>query len=389
MPVIENNPFFEFIDEIIEGVDEQSCRSLDGKSDPVRRFLVITSDRRLPALAVTLCPGLPLIGSPYVVPAAYTPVGVPIGAIAFDELAMCTHIGAAQKEKDDWSVWIVTCYYSRNIPSAQARAGSPQQSEQQHNDPTIEVPDVSWDFEEVDETREHDLFGSPFTNAAAQLLNPPPKFPRAYPVLNISRNERNFNFNKAQDFAFSLNNASFLTAPRGCVKCMPPKAVQKNRGFFFYWRTSYKLMFRALQIYGGYVLPIINVLIPHAETHTIRITYLDGTTGVGAGTEKIVYQAFPNCANYADSWQPLVINQGMYRLGRGAPLDMPSTQGLPVPIFRHGHHITHNVALDEKGQESKSPDPTTTPPEPIPVWYKQFITHRYKSFTELLVKGLS
>ncbi len=79
--------------------------------------------------------------------------------------------------------------------------------------------------------------------------------------------------------------------------------------------------------------------------------------------------------------------KGMYRLGGSRPNDLPEVNGLPVPIFRSGQQVHHDVLLNDAGDESKPAVPGD--PSSTPVWYKQFINHRSTSFNDLLRNGVS
>lgn len=354
---------------------EGDSYSYDNTRNHVRYHKVVVRYKEMSEISVCLCPDVPKPGTFYEPPAVLVGVGgVPAGAIEWDTQAFLVRQSAKQLDENDWQVWVVKSEYSTNVGTK--RTDSPGDSSK---DPTLELADVSWDFEETTEVKHYDLNGSPFWNQAKQNFNPPVPYPVAYPVLNISRNELNFNFNKAQQYAFALNDAKFLTAPRGCVMCLPPKATGKNQGPFRYWRTTYKLKFRALQANGGYILPKLNVLIPQP----IVVPRPDGTLAIST-----IYFPSKDDQNFADSWQPLAINQGYYRLGGSRAGDFASVKGKPVPIFVHGHHATHNMLLDEKGDCPQTRPDWRGDVEP-PIWYKQFITHRYASFAALLVKGLS
>lgn len=364
MPVIPNNPWFKSCDEIWVGRGGQ-VYSMDGNRSHVRKFLVVVNQKEMSEVSVCLCPGIPRGGELYNIVA---PPGV--GSIEYDVLAMATSIRADQQHEGDWQNWIVTVEYSTRIPNG-VRVEGPAGAAAAANNPEQELPEISWSHESAQEARPFDLDGRCYLNTANMPFNPPVMFDVDYPVLTISRNEFSFNYAKANFYNRSLNSATFLGAPPGCVQVFTGPSEYRNRGNFWYNRTTYKLKFRPLQKNGGYILPRLNVILPTYD----EFGNFDGET------------AFPNLDTLIDTWQPLILNQGMFRIGGSEPGDFPAVLGLPVPIFKFGQQVSHNVLLNELGGEAKAANPAVDPT--IEPWYIQFRNFRYVNLAGLLVKGLA
>lgn len=372
MPILPRNPYWEWFDEDIDGT-MGVVYSLEGSRQYTRRFKVKVKLQEMAAVAVALCPGLPLPGSFYIIQSKTGQI------IEYDKLSICTEIRAERQDQGDWGVWLLTYTYNTKFNTRTGEnvgpgISNPLAAAAASDNPTVELADVFWDTETVRESRQYDLNMQPYLNSAFQPFSPPPTFEVDYPVLNITRNELNFNYVRSQQFTRVLNDNTFLAAPPGCVMSMAPRSVQKNKGTFRYWSTTYRLRFRALQLDGTYFLPQLNAILPDYDLDE------DGNwVFVGYGN-------YPNLTNLVDSWQPLVLNKGMFRLGGSRPGDLPGVKGLPVPIFKYGQQVHHDVMLNQLGDESKPTDPndvTTTP-----IWWKQFTNYRLADFDDLLLRGV-
>lgn len=225
MPIILNNQFYQSVDELWSG-REGTEWEMGGNSDYVRRYRVIVKKPGMTAVSVCRAPGIPIYGSFYITS----------DGSDYDLLAVLRKRTAKQEHEDDWQNWIVTLNYSRNI-------GRVKQEGQSADHPEKENPEIEWDFEEGQYALTRDAFGKPFVNSARMPFQPAPTFPIAYSILHLSRNELDFNKDKAALYAFALNLDDFLGSPPGMVQCLPPQAKMQTRGTFAYWRVSYKLKF--------------------------------------------------------------------------------------------------------------------------------------------------
>jgi hypothetical protein len=479
MPNLPDNPYWESCDELTEG--EGTVFEWDRKRPYTRRHLVKVKIEAMGPIDVALVgsafPGvLPLPGSFYTAPAQIGNIQVPL---EYDKLAIMIRQTAVRRSKDagEWPWWIVTSEYGTEIPSRQSDPTSNQ------NDPSQDLADISWDFEEAQESRFHDLAGGAYVNSAFDPFLRPPITEVNYPVLNISRNEITYNFLTASYFSRSLNDDTFLGVPRGCVMCMPPKSVQRQRGVLYFWRTTYRLKFRPMQfnrtgktdINELYRLPPLYVILPFTDGDGTKETdgdarsdnqpyfknkfancgnggweatgifddppndFLGQCRGAVRGDtngnvryvpsrgktdgsnpmapqsrlqitmgDKVIYPAskaeggLPFTVRIWDSWQPLVLMEGLKTLRSDVPFFMGgpptpnnmNTNSLHIPL--PDKNLTHAVLINDWGQQSlavegvKIKDLTIPqrmkPPRP---WYKQFINYRYTSMAKLLVKGLS
>jgi hypothetical protein len=328
VPEIAGNAFIRAVDPIWEGQSGTPFQ-LSAEREYVQAYLVHVKSKYVSEIMVCRAPGIPILGAPYI---ALETEGNQIVGLEFDELALATKISAARHDQDDWQFWVVTVLYSTF--SRGGNGGIPDPSKQ--NDPTADPPTVSWDFEVKQVAPNKDATGKPFLNSAHMPFSPAFTIEVAYPVLNLSRNEFNFNRAKSTDYAYAVNGDTFLGAPPGAVQCLPPKADMQNRGGKRYWRMTYKLRF---------AVPLV-----------------DGT--------------FP-------MWQPEVLDAGLDRIQDATPA---INFGMPTPIIKPGFGpVTKPDLLDGMGQPVKA-DPVTHLRTPH---YLNFTTYKTLSFTSLLVNGLS
>lgn len=401
MAQLPTNQYWYSCDELPE--EEGTPYDVNRNRTYTRRFQVLVFLKNMAPAQVCLCPILPKAGTFY---AAGTPdPGDPISLpIEYDRFAMMMRMSA--KRMAGWDLgrtspgdtdatplrslygWIVTVEYGTVFGNISL---NPALQVNNQNSPDKDLAEVTWNFEEAQEAPPHDLYGYPYTTSAHMPFSPPPVIPKNYPVLTISRNEINFNYQKASDYATRLSGATFLGAPRGCIQLYAPTAVQKNIGEFYYWRVTYRLKFRPQQRAGGYLIQLrpnggirlydAQTPVPNAiwfKNDTINV--LPNLPSNGIGDPDTLY--FLN--SFADSWQPTYLNKGLYRLGK-ATVDMDSLVGRPIPIFKNGHPLQHPVILDWQGQEVKPVIGTTE----IPPWFIRFEDFGYASIKNLLVKGVS
>lgn len=420
---LPDNPYWDWFDELFE--TEGTTFDWQRKRNFSRQHLVKIKIKEMGPKDVALCPGLPLPGSVYVSPIQSGLVQYPLEV---DKFALLIRQKAKRRSNDggQWEYWIVTSEYSTEIPSRNDPGDKPEQ----------DLADISWDFENSQEAGMHDLAGSPYITTAFMPFLKAPIREIDFPVLSISRNELSYNFETASYYSRSLNDIAFLGVPRGCVQCLPPRANQKNTGILRYWRTSYKLRVRPMQFNRTtptdpldlYKLPPLHVILPRTAGDGGGGPVQNTNTGLGSGgaadagrlglgmvigdlitydsSDQVRYDAVPGTpldypseagVRIWDSWQPLVLMEGMYRIGRGiggtggsVPGDSPDRIGKPIPIYGPDNQkITHAVMLDNWGQRSKSPNEGSFPALPPIPWFKQFVNYRYTSLQTLLVQGLT
>lgn len=394
MPVLDPNPFWETCDELFE--DSGVVYEYGHHREYTRKHLVKVKDKSMGPVAVALCPLLPKPGSSYI-HSGDLPQAIPA---EWDRLAIMTRQSAARKSQDagEWPWWIVTSEYSTQLPNRQ------DFPEKNQDKPEEDLAEVSWDFETAHEARPFDLDGNAYLNRARQPFSPPYTMEIDYPTVTISRNELNYDFNKATAYARGVNDATFLGAPPNCVQVLPPKANQKVIGRLRYWRVTYKLKFRPKQKNGGYTIPLIQIFrqITNAGspdfgkwTGSGYMEFVtatlpndvdsDGNLLLGPDGKPLKFwKKFPAPIDMPDSWQPTILNSGFFRIGEKGR-DMDSVVGKPVPIFRHGHLIHSPALLGPDGQELVLPD---DPLETMGAWYIRFHVFRTVSIASLLVKGL-
>lgn len=430
MPIINDGIYWSVTELMVPGPG--TPYSMEGHREYVRRFRVVVLVKGLSHIMVARCPGLPIGGSLY----------VGAGGYEYDLLACLTEINCKSEYEDDWQNWIVECHYSTKVGTFQeggvGGSGSPGGSQDQ---PELERPKVSWDMETVQYANWFTDRKGVFIGSSAKMpFSPPMSFPIAHPVLNIVRKELNYNVSRAEDYAYALNNATFLGYPEGTVQCMPPHAEQAWKGKYRFWIVTYKIRFSPIVWIpktpriavkfdgpdpkasenpeggtGGYDYDPNygdpNEFIPIGESPEMfneagqptPPTLPGGSTFPKQGGGILPETTSPSADRppwlirkgpytYYLGWQPLVLDQGMYRLPVWPPLNDPSfvgpppqavVEGVPVPIFRAGVPIAHPDLLDGSGQPVKKDANGYRRPV-----YLGFITYRYRNMTDLIVTGL-
>lgn len=349
--------WYGLVDEIPSG-RSGSPLNPDGSRTYTRQFLVeVKSEgKRMGVIGVCSHPGLPKPWTFYITETEY------------DTLALLSSYSARQRDEDDWTFWIVTATYSTTNsgdfnsgggPDGVGAPGDlPNNPSNAYSNPEYQYPDIKWNFEEVQKPALVDLDGKVYQNSALQPFTPPVQFPRAYPVLSITRNELNFNVVTAAAYAYAVNDANFLGFPAGFVQCMPPQADQQWRGTVRYWRVTYRLRFHPRGIFlPGWVF--------NQEGGVVDPTY------------------------YELNWQPVLQDQGFMRLEdrKDANGNPHKDFGKPVPIVRGpGQPVTQQVLLNWFGQPATGKDPATGQIVP---WYKFFRQFASKSFTTLINRGFT
>lgn len=351
--------WYGIVDEI-PGSRSGTVFSPDGSRSYVREFLVeVKAEGKLMG-PIGVC-SHPLLPRPWTFYISNT---------EYDTLALLSSYSARQRDEDDWSFWIVTATYTTantgdfnagGGPASSGGAGDlPNNPTNAFNNPEYQYPQIDWDFEERQRPTLVDLDGKLYQNSAQQPYTPPQQFPQPYPVLNIVRNELNFNVTVAQGYAYAVNDADFLGYPPGFVQCLPPKAEQQWRGTIRYWRVHYRLRFHPRDVF----LPIIDLEMDPPDP---------------------VY-GLMDPHGYELNWQPVMQDQGFMRIeDKKDAADKPLPNfGKPVPILRGGKPITQQVLLNGAGQPQDFINPVTGQLVPFYDKYRQFPS---KSFTDLVKRG--
>jgi hypothetical protein len=304
------------------------------------------ANKFLGPISVSLCPYLPLPGSFYQT------------AYDWDKLAILTEQEAQEENKDDWLNWIVTSTYStdlrRGAPIVPGNAASQSQGAQ--NNPEMEKPEVNWSFGAVQVALTKDLDGVPILNSAGLPFSPPPTFTFYHPILSISRNERNYNVDRAEGFAGALSDAEFLKRPPKAIQIEPPQVSSRYKGTLGYWRASYKLNFA----------PII----PNQNMNLIDDIIELPEVGDPDTIENFRYIYKP--------WDPYILDQGMDEI------TLRDGEIKTIPIRRNHAPITHPVLLDGAGHEQLPDAGGVRQP-----FYLKFRVQRTVSLVDLLVNGLT
>lgn len=347
MPVLVH-PIFYSIDQIFSGRTGTPFDALSAKRTYVQRYRVIVKVNDAAAVLVCSCPGLPIPYAFY-----FTSNG---STYEYDTQAYMVRMRAEQEYADDWSSWIVTCDYSTETPPGGkpddpgfpdgGDAGGPAAGGRERN-PDQQPPDVRWSFEVKKRVVQYDLDGWPIVNRANQPIVYEEDV--AFPVLNITRNELNFDQDVASEYAFALNADTFLGAEPNTAQILPPDAQMDFLGPLRFWRVSYKIRFTPL--------------------------YSPQQTFVICG--KAPADAEVTVLRSRESWQPLLLNQGTMRRRL-----VGTDKGKPVPIIKDSHPINNPILLDNNGQEL-TPDAAGR----LFPRYLEFRTRRSVNFASLFRAG--
>ena len=183
-------------------------------------LIVRCSSERDPSSVVKAAAGVPRIGSPY-----SHPLGTEANSAAVCRSVMPRYIGPRQ--------WEVTCQFS-----AQAWEQG-DGKEETPLDPLSRRPKRSWSGTIYDTYPEKDAAGKWITTSAHELVNPRPSIPRAYNVLNITRNEAYFDVHRSVEFQNSVNDATWIGFAAGTAWFLPPDAEEIAESGITYVRVTY------------------------------------------------------------------------------------------------------------------------------------------------------
>lgn len=182
-----------------------------------RTFLVLVSSVDDPPILAETADGIPRLGEAY---PGY-------------EFLRVSKVDAAVDSTSEL-VYIVNVDYSNSV--------SGNESGDTEN-PLLQPPEISWDFEESNEPVYQDGDGIPILNSAGQTFDPPIELEVADPVLTITRNESSFNAAMAVLYANVVNSDSFW-GPPGQAKMKPITASRGFKNNIYYWRVTYRIVFR-------------------------------------------------------------------------------------------------------------------------------------------------
>lgn len=311
------NSYFESIEEIFDG--EGTPWSASGVRRYVRRFRVKTRFTTMQAAAVCACPGVPRPFAPY----------VPGRQFEWDPYARVVDISARREAagEKEFAIWVVEVQYSTQMPDGgpipPARVNLGMFALGAQNNPWDEPPSLEWDVDTATVTPLRDREGKLFKNTAGQLIYPAPAVEEGVAVLIINRNIKFTSLAKLRQYlekySFVVNLNTFVGAARGAVMSLPPKAVEVYRGPLRYWRVTHRLKFK-----------------PKADSlGNPEKKWLQDVDGFGPA-----------------SWQPKMLNAGMYEVRDG--WFGPDPEGTLIPIFRGGQPVNYPVPLNEAGQQLQS-----------------------------------
>jgi hypothetical protein len=282
-----------------------------------RKWKVVVTDRYMTPTLVGMAPGLPLYYSSYIP-----------NLLDYDLYALLVKRTAEQDDEDDWQTWTVTDEYSTEIP------GGPQDSN--NVGPEMEPPDIEYEPFEETSAPATDLANQLFVNTAGDPFVPSFTFPSSDTVLTYTRNELNFDIEKAAGYNYAVNSDSFLGYPPLSVLCLPIRARKMYKGSVNYCRVTYRFRFKAKK------------LVPLGDDPEVA-------------TEEF------------DFWYPVKILNVGYR-------EKVSGKLLHITDDGTGHAPSHPVLLNADGTKA------ALDADPI---YVERIMHRKRSFSDILVNGVS
>jgi len=106
-------------------------------------------------------------------------------------------------------------------------------------------PEISYDFEQIQQMIDTDLDDKPIVNTAGDPFDPKPEIPYGRPLVRITRNEQEFPGAKARDYAGgrgAINSDAFKGWPPGTVRCRNISGTDQTEGEFAYCRVTYEFI---------------------------------------------------------------------------------------------------------------------------------------------------
>ena len=209
-----------------------------GPREYTKKYKVICAHKLDGPQLACFAPGIPAPYSPYV------------SKREWDIYARSIRTKAVQvDDAENLAHYEVTVDYSTDIPRGgiPENFGYPSNGQQGNqgpqNNPELEPPEISWEYEEVKKTGLTDLDGKPFQNSALMPFNPPPPIEGCRPILVVTRNDLSFDALKAATYANTANSTTIGGRLPGTLLCLPPKAVAKYLGPLSYASVTYRIKF--------------------------------------------------------------------------------------------------------------------------------------------------
>lgn len=143
-----------------------------------RPYIVITDDPLDSQATVLAAPELPIIGQVYLTDNDGDP-----SAKVMERLPT--------QDPNDPKLWVVNINYSSNPPF------------DFNENPFLRAPVWSLDYEKVERARRYDVLGNPYINSARQPFDPPPTYLSVQPVVSISINKTEADFEALGGFAYA------------------------------------------------------------------------------------------------------------------------------------------------------------------------------------------
>jgi hypothetical protein len=255
---------------------------------------------------VIQCPNLPGIRAPHLLS----------GQFSFgdggDYLAFLNRY--TWRQDKDWFKWFVTCYFTTESPVGgfvdedgfnvvENDLTNPSGAQ---NQPWKERRKIEWGYEVVRRARGKDLTGKAYLNAAKMPFTPAHTTEAIIRILTITKNYETYDLATEELYDMVVNADTFKGRPPGSVLAYPGTVEELFRGDQRYFRITTKLRFAPRKPDGTY-----------------------------------------------ESWQPQILNQGMYQLkmvniagirdrvaesesrGTGCPVTQPvllDLDGTPLPL---------------------------------------------------------
>lgn len=140
---------------------------------------------------------------------------------------------------DNRTLWEVVVAYS-NAKSDQSQTDRPIK-------PWMRPSKVSWSKYSMEEALVKDRDGNTILNSAGDLFNPPTKWERHFPVVRITRYQRNFDFNMLLDYldhtnVYACTIAGFYVGVDRALMTNVEGTMVEVDGFNC-WEVSYEIMF--------------------------------------------------------------------------------------------------------------------------------------------------
>lgn len=161
-----------------------------------------------------------------------------------DSKALCNSISATHDARGNPDSWTATVQYGQ-LDVAQAQ-----------ENPLLRQPEISFNYAQYEKPVFFDRDGNPLVNTAGVPFLKPYMVEDSRRIMELVRNEPQFDPDMAEQFMNHVNMNQFFGAAPGKVKCsnIKPSRQYSNELEFHYWVVAYEFKFN----YDGWAARLLN-----------------------------------------------------------------------------------------------------------------------------------